>query len=216
MVLFKNNHKYFIFILLLIIIIFKDIIYYLINNVYNNSININLTNKNENKKLKIKETMTNFNNSFVNSLGEIFKNSHYNFGEYKNVEFKPSELFFKNNKFLPECCNYYSDYSTSRGCPCITPEQQYYLKRRGLNRSLDSTSNIVYDKNEDKKDFKNIFFSPSKALKGEQFPFNPVVNKEYNVYNNGDQPPLSDISNNNFKKLINKNSFFIKQPLIPV
>ena len=211
----KNNFYYFLFILLLIIVIFKDIIYYQINNIYNSFINANANTKNK-KQSKVKEDMTNFNNSFVNSLGEIFKNSHYNFGEYKNVEFKPGELFFKNNKFLPECCNYYSDYSTSRGCPCITPEQQYYLKRLGLNRSLDSTSNIVYSKEEDKKDFKNVFFSPTKALKGEQFPFNPLVNKDYNVYISGDQPPLTSVSTNNFDKLINKNSFFVKQAARPV
>ena len=71
----------------------------------------------------------------------------------------PNNLFiWADNKFLPECCFYYSDYSTDKGCPCITPEQQYYLQRRGLNR----------DKNcflKETNDYANVFFSPTSVFK---------------------------------------------------
>ena len=85
-------------------------------------------------------------------------NPEFNLNSYPNVEVKPGQLFLQNNKFLPECCFYYSDYSTDKGCPCITPEQQYYLQRRGLNR----------DKNcflKETNDYANLFFSPTLAFK---------------------------------------------------
>jgi len=43
-------------------------------------------------------------------------------------------LFFKDNKFSPDCCP--SDYSTSDGCLCAAPEQMKYLNERGGNRTL--------------------------------------------------------------------------------
>ena len=106
------------------------------------------------------ETMTNYNSNenLKNNLTNIFKNPEFNLNSYPNVEVKPGQLFLQNNKFLPECCFYYSDYSTDKGCPCITPEQQYYLQRRGLNR----------DKNcflKETNDYANLFFSPTLAFK---------------------------------------------------
>jgi hypothetical protein len=98
-------------------------------------------------------------------LGNIFKHGDKNFNAYPNAKLHSGSLYFKDNKFLPECCYYNSDYSTSKGCPCITPEQQYYLQRRGTNKHPSSF--IQAD-----KEYKNLFFSPTMALKGEDEPFN--------------------------------------------
>jgi len=123
-------------------------------------------------------------------LGDIFKDSQFNFNAYPNVEIKPGKQLFQDNKVLPECCFYYSDYSTDRGCPCITPDQQYYLQRRGINRHDSSFK-------KDTGNFKNVFFSPSMALQGEQDPF-----KKNNVYFKRDNPSLSDdVSANIHSKL---------------
>lgn len=43
--------------------------------------------------------------------------------------------FFENTKFSPECCP--SNYATSTGCACMTPEQMKFLGQRGGNRTLD-------------------------------------------------------------------------------
>ena len=137
------------------------------------------------------ETYTNLTHSIfepsgntAHNLGSIFKTGELNLNAYPNVEIKPGQRLFQDNKFLPECCFYYSQYSSDRGCPCITPEQQYYLQRRGLNKDKNS---FIQEKN----DYKNLFFSPEMALKGEKSPFN-----ENNIYFQRDVPPLSDISKN--------------------
>ena len=93
----------------------------------------------------------------ASKISDIFKNNKYNLGEYPNVAIKSEYEIFKHNKFLPECCMYYSNYSSDKGCPCITPEQQNYLQRRGLNRSDES---FIHE-----YDLKNIFFSPTNVFK---------------------------------------------------
>ena len=45
---------------------------------------------------------------------------------------------FENTKFSPECCP--SNYSSSTGCACMTPEQMKFLGQRGGNRTLDIQS----------------------------------------------------------------------------
>lgn len=40
--------------------------------------------------------------------------------------------FFKNTVFAPDCCP--SNYSSSSGCACMTPEQMKFLGHRGGNR----------------------------------------------------------------------------------
>jgi len=104
--------------------------------------------------------MTNYKSSkdLKTNLTSIFKNHEFNLNEYPNVEVKPGQLFLQNNKFLPECCFYYNDYSTDKGCPCITPEQQYYLQRRGLNRDKNSFL-------KESSDYTNLVFSPTLAFK---------------------------------------------------
>ncbi len=106
------------------------------------------------------ESMTNYKSSkdLKTNLTSIFKNHEFNLNEYPNVEVKPGQLFLQNNKFLPECCFYYNDYSTDKGCPCITPEQQYYLQRRGLNRDKNSFL-------KESSDYTNLVFSPTLAFK---------------------------------------------------
>lgn len=43
--------------------------------------------------------------------------------------------FFENTEFSAECCP--SNYTTSSGCACMTPEQMKFLGQRGGNRTLD-------------------------------------------------------------------------------
>ena len=59
------------------------------------------------------------------------ENNNTDFNVYPNIEEKPHHLIFNKNKFTPECCVLNYEYSSSDGCPCITPEQQYYLQYRG-------------------------------------------------------------------------------------
>tara|TARA_B110000483_G_C18199090_1_gene544393 strand:+ start:2322 stop:2930 length:609 start_codon:yes stop_codon:yes gene_type:complete len=126
-----------------------------------------------------------------NSINTMFKKNKYNLGRYPNVEIKAGEEIFKHNKFLPECCMYYSDYSNDKGCPCITPEQQNYLQRRGLNRSSES---FIHE-----RDLKNIFFSPSNTLKGNK----EEIFLSNNIYIKKDPEPLSVGDKNKVLSILN-------------
>lgn len=150
----------------------------------------------------LKENFTNFepSNNIPFHLGSIFKHSATNFNEYPNVEIDVNKPLFNNNKFLPECCLYNSEYSSDRGCPCITPDQQYYLQRRGVNKHKND---FIHDKN----DYKNVFFSPTLALKGEKFPFNPMVDKDYNIHFQKEPPIQVQSKIDEFNKLTNNLSF---------
>ena len=109
---------------------------------------------------------TSYNNLSYNPLySNIFKNTDLNFNSYNNVAIDPSKPLLENNKFLPECCLYNSEYSTSKGCACITPTQQEYLRRRGTNKLASSF--IQTDNN-----YTNLFFSPTLAIQGDPIPFN--------------------------------------------
>jgi len=108
---------------------------------------------------------TSYNNFSYNPLySQIFKNTGLNLKSYNNVAIDPSKPLLENNKFLPECCLYNSEYSTSKGCACITPTQQEYLRRRGTNKSASSF--IQQDTT-----YNNLFFSPTLAIKGDPIPF---------------------------------------------
>jgi hypothetical protein len=50
-------------------------------------------------------------------------------------------VIFAQNKFKPECCP--SQYSSSTGCACITPEQIKYLNSRGGNVTCNSSCNTL-------------------------------------------------------------------------
>lgn len=116
-------------------------------------------NRNEDKK----EEFINYQgffpgNDLKHNLANIFKTGDLNLKEYPNVRVYDDAEFFKDNKFLPECCMYYPDYSGDQGCPCITPEQQFFLKRRGGNRHASGF--ISGEKSA------NLYFSPTNAFKG--------------------------------------------------
>ena len=80
------------------------------------------------------------------SLSERFKKQLYTLNENPTTLSKPGELYFKNNKFLPDCCYTNSNYSSSNGCPCITPDQQDYLLKRGSkeNDVFEQKINLNY------------------------------------------------------------------------
>ena len=163
----------------------------------------NIGDYNNNYKFSLlKEKFTNFepSNNIPFHLGSIFKNGGMNFNEYPNVEINVNKPLFNNNKFLPECCLYNNEYSSDRGCPCITPDQQYYLQRRGVNKHKND---FIHDKN----DYKNVFFSPTLALKGEKFPFNPLIDKDYNIHFQKEPPLQVQTEIDEFNKLTNNLSF---------
>ena len=200
-----NFFKIFLSIILLIIIFDKLFffcilfIYYLIQKyIYKNKIEnpyytiTNFLNFEINKESYKNLYYSNVPTNSFQELGAIFKNKELNFNEYPNVEIKAGQKLFQDNKFLPECCFYNNQYSSDKGCPCITPEQQYYLQYRGLNRHPNS---FIQEKN----DYKNLFFSPTMALKGEKIPFN-----KNNIYFQRDEPPLSDTSINQVFSLLNE------------
>lgn len=136
---------------------------------------------------------TSYNNSSYNPLySHVFKNSGLNLKSYNNVAIDPSKPLLENNKFLPECCLYNSEYSTSKGCACITPTQQEYLRRRGTNKSASSF--IQTDNN-----YTNLFFSPTLAIQGDPIPFNKN-NTNYIL----DFENLSSEKINEFANLTNK------------
>jgi hypothetical protein len=137
--------------------------------------------------------------NMIHHYGNKFKYGTMNFNAYPNVEIKLNKPLFNNNKFLPECCLYYNDYSSSKGCPCITPDQQYYLQRRGINRHESSLT-------QEGESYKNFYYSPTLALKGEDFPFNPLVDSDYNIYISPEFN-ASDVSINEFENYTYNSSY---------
>jgi hypothetical protein len=134
-----------------------------------------------------------YNNLSYNILySHIFKNTGLNLKSYNNVAIDPAKPLLENNKFLPECCLYNSEYSTSKGCACITPTQQEYLRRRGTNKSASSFL-------QDDTNYTNLFFSPTLAIQGDSIPFNKN-NTHYIV----DYPNLTSTKINEFANLTNK------------
>jgi len=136
---------------------------------------------------------TSYNNFSYNPLySQIFKNTGLNLKSYNNVAIDPSKPLLENNKFLPECCLYNSEYSTSKGCACITPTQQEYLRRRGTNKSASSFL-------QEDSTYNNLFFSPTLAIKGDPIPFNKNTTR-YIV----DFADLTSTKINEFANLTNK------------
>jgi len=64
----------------------------------------------------------------------IYKDLETNISKGSHLSSNPLS-FFDNTTFNPECCP--SNYSTSSGCACMTPEQMKFLGQRGGNRTLD-------------------------------------------------------------------------------
>jgi len=127
----------------------------------------------------------------ITELSKVFKHPELNLKSYNDVQIDPEKVFLQDNKFLPECCLYNTDYSTSKGCACISPEQQNYLLARGTNKALISFT-------QENNDYKNIYFSPTLTLKKNTTPFNTHTT-DYIV----DYEPLSVEKKNEFYNHIN-------------
>jgi len=150
-------------------------------------------------KNKFAETYNNYlaNNSIqhyydnITEMSKVFKHPELNFNSYNDVQIDPTKVFLQDNKFLPECCLYNTDYSTSKGCACISPEQQNYLLARGTNKALISFT-------QEKNDYKNIYFSPTLAFQENATPF-----KSHSTNYIVDYPTLNVEKKNEFNNLIN-------------
>ena len=138
------------------------------------------------------ECYSNFNNNFKTILKNKINSKYHNLKEYPNVKIDNYNNILKNNKFLPECCYYYSQYSSSSGCPCITPEQQEYLLRRGNNNYKDFKN---YNTN-------NLHYNLSNIFKNENQNKNKNFDK-HNIYFLRDPELLSDNSINKMYDLLN-------------
>ena len=127
--------------------------------------------KNSNKNMNL-ENYNNFLSNIstdnyydnIRELSKIFKHPERNINSYNDVSIAPEKVFLQDNKFLPECCFYNTEYSTSKGCACITPEQENYLLARGKNKSYLS---FIQEDDE----YKNIYFSPTAVLKQNESQF---------------------------------------------
>jgi hypothetical protein len=127
----------------------------------------------------------------ITEMSKVFKHPELNFNSYNDVQIDPEKVFLQDNKFLPECCLYNTDYSTSKGCACISPEQQNYLLARGTNKALISFT-------QEKNDYKNIYFSPTLAFQENASPF-----KSHSTNYIVDYPTLNVEKKNEFNNLIN-------------
>jgi hypothetical protein len=127
----------------------------------------------------------------ITEMSKVFKHPELNLNSYNNIQIDPEKVFLQDNKFLPECCLYNTDYSTSKGCACISPEQQNYLLARGTNKALISFA-------QEKNDYKNIYFSPTLAFQENASPF-----KSHSTNYIVDYPTLNVEKKNEFNNLIN-------------
>ena len=143
----KNNKVAMIlFIIICLLIIFNQVIYYVINEKFFKS------NKLENNDENSKESFINLFNKDSNSLFldkkfiDNLKKKHdeeypkYKLNTYPNLDFKRANEYFNETKFLPECCIHNYEFSSSNGCPCITPEQNYYLQFRANNKNKNKNN----------------------------------------------------------------------------
>ena len=77
------------------------------------------------------------NNSWENkNINNIIHDKDKNKNKLNSIQkvlLNPNK-FFNYNISSPDCCSYNSNYSTSNGCLCITPEQYKFLNSRGGNR----------------------------------------------------------------------------------
>ena len=152
----------FIFSVIILVIFTYHLLYFL--NVFKKELEYERLEKSKKENKDTKESYENYMNfmssaSLKNNLSNIFKGGDLDHKAYPNVQVTTDAEFFKTNKFLPECCMYYPNYSGDKGCPCITPEQQFFLHRRGGNRNVNSFVNGEKSA--------NLYFSPTNALKGE-------------------------------------------------
>jgi len=173
-------------------ILFITYIYYkyIIKNENKNENKENYTNNNNNNNA-LESVIFEPSNNTIALLSKVFEHPELNYKSYNNVKIDPTKVLFEENKFLPECCFYNSEYSSSKGCPCITSDQQYYLNMRGTNKSYMS---VIQTNN----DYKNKYFSPTLAFQGETDPFKAHDTKFITGYE-----PLTAEKKNEFNSLIN-------------
>lgn len=81
---------------------------------------------------EIKKLRENKNNT--NTKNNIYKDLEVNIKANKNALPLNSVSFFQDTIFKPECCP--SQYSSSKGCACMTPEKMKFLSSRGGNAQL--------------------------------------------------------------------------------
>ena len=160
------------------------------HNKWNSECKESYTNNNNNNNA-LESVIFEPSNNTIALMSKVFKHPELNYKSYNNVKIDPTKVLFEENKFLPECCFYNSEYSSSKGCPCITSDQQYYLNMRGTNKSYMS---VIQPNN----DYKNKYFSPTLAFQGETDPFNAHDTKFIIGYE-----PLSAEKKNEFNSLIN-------------
>tara|TARA_B100000925_G_scaffold278838_1_gene248022 strand:- start:700 stop:1317 length:618 start_codon:yes stop_codon:yes gene_type:complete len=184
------------FIILLLIVFNKVLIHgfqkFIIQNEIKNPLElINTYIKKKNNENFNNLDFNNYQENIPSSISEIYKNDKYSVGKHPNIEVTGAQEVFKNNKFLPECCMYYSHYSSDKGCACITPEQQNYLQRRGTNRTHEL---FIHE-----KDLKNMFFSPTNTFKGNK----DEIFLNFNIDIEKEPEPLSDVSKNYVFSILN-------------
>ena len=177
---FKNNYIILIFMIIIAVFFIIYILLFLFNSI---------------NKIETYENLFEPTSNTVHNLSNVFKNPELNLQSYNNVKIDPGESLLQKNKFLPECCFYNSEYSTSKGCACITPQQQDYLRSRATNKSKSSFI-------QESTDYKNLYFSPTIALKGENSPFQKHDDKYILDYK-----PLTSEKINEFNKLTNLSSY---------
>ena len=130
-----NIYAKILFVIIALIVIFNQVLYKLFLDTFNlsqeSSEEILEKTSDETPEEKYNGTLSEkTKEGFDNIFSKLEKNI-INFDVYPNIEEKPHHLIFNKNKFTPECCVLNYEYSSSDGCPCITPEQQYYLQYRG-------------------------------------------------------------------------------------
>ena len=150
----------------------------------------NYTNNNNNNNALVTNIFEPSSNTIA-LMSSVFKHPELNYKSYTNIKIDPTKVLFEENKFLPECCFYNSEYSSSKGCPCITGDQQYYLNMRGTNKSNMS---VIQTNN----DYKNKYFSPTLAFQGAAVPFQTHDSKVITGYE-----PLTAEKKIEFNNLIN-------------
>ena len=190
--IFKNKYMKFLVAIIIFVLIFDKFTILVITGIiygYESYKNSHKNLENYNNFLSTSSVEHYYDNT--RELSNVFKHPELNLNSYNDVTIDPAKVFLQDNKFLPECCLYNSEYSTSKGCACITPQQENYLLARGTNKSHISFI-------EENNDYKNIYFSPTLALQENKTPFQKHTTN-YIV----DYPALNVEKKNEFNDLIN-------------
>ena len=198
--IFKNKYMKFLVGIIIFVLIFDKFTIFVITGLIYGYESYKNSHKNNDKNND--NNLENYNNFLSKSsvehyydntreLSKVFKHPELNYNSYNDVAIDPEKVFLQDNKFLPECCFYNSEYSTSKGCACITPEQQNYLLTRGTNKSQISFI-------EENNDYKNIYFSPTLAFQENKNPF-----KKHDTNYILEYPILPVEKKNEFNNLIN-------------